>query len=370
MIQTGQLIFLNCPVVFLPHHNLLKMTNKISVTSKILLIISAVLLVISLFVPLWQIDLDAPQYPEGLMLEIWANKIAGNVDIINGLNHYIGMKTLHTEDFIEFKILPYIISIYAVLFLLTAWIARKKMLYAALILFIVFGVVSMVDFWMWEYDYGHNLDPNAAIQVPGMAYQPPLIGFKQLLNFGAYSMPSTGGWCFVIAGLLVLFAVAKEAGWLNKFIMNKKKTLVMTASFALLFMASCNNHEPQPIKLNTDNCDYCRMTISDGKFAAEIITQKGRVYKFDDLSCMLDYASEQDANTVKNYYVNDYLKNNELIDATASWYVHHNKIKSPMSGNTAAFSSEENAREYAAELNVKPFGWAELNNENSHEHHH
>ena len=76
---------------------------------RILLIISGVLLVIVLFVPLWQIQLSAPQYPEGLVLKLYPNKIAGSVDIINGLNHYIGMKTLHTKDFIEFTILPFII---------------------------------------------------------------------------------------------------------------------------------------------------------------------------------------------------------------------------------------------------------------------
>ena len=63
----------------------------------------------------------------------------------------------------------------------------------------------MYDFWRWEYNYGHNLNPDAAIIVPGMAYQPPLIGFKQLLNFGAYSMPDIGGWIFVSAGALVTF---------------------------------------------------------------------------------------------------------------------------------------------------------------------
>jgi hypothetical protein len=52
----------------------------------------------------------------------------------------------------------------------------------------------MIDFWLWEYDYGHNLNPNAPIIVPGMSYQPPLLGFKQLLNFGAYSYPDVGGW--------------------------------------------------------------------------------------------------------------------------------------------------------------------------------
>ena len=180
--------------------------NTITPLSKSLLIIAAVFLIISLFVPIWSIYLDAPQYPEGLSLKIWANKIAGDVDIINGLNHYIGMKTLHTEDFIEFTLLPYIISAYALLFLFAAKVAKRKFLYFVLAAFVVFGIAAMVDFWLWEYDYGHNLDPNAAIKVPGMAYQPPLIGFKQLLNFGAYSIPNIGGWLFVGAGLLLVAA--------------------------------------------------------------------------------------------------------------------------------------------------------------------
>ncbi len=185
-------------------------TNKISGLSKMLLFGGAICLVISLFTPIWNIYLDAPQYPEGLSLQIWANKIAGDVDIINGLNHYIGMKTLHTDDFIEFTVLPYIIAVYAVLFLLSAIIGNKKLLYGLFIAFLLFGIVAMVDFWKWEYDYGHNLDPNAAIKVPGMSYQPPLIGFKQLLNFGAFSIPAVGGWLFITAGLFALSASVIE----------------------------------------------------------------------------------------------------------------------------------------------------------------
>ena len=68
----------------------------------------------------------------------------------------------------------------------------------------------MVDFYRWNYNYGHNLDPNAAIIVPGMSYQPPLIGYKQLLNFGAYSMPATGGMLFITTGILLLLVVLIE----------------------------------------------------------------------------------------------------------------------------------------------------------------
>lgn len=196
------------------------MDYHITKISRLLLVLASVCLVSAIFLPIWRIELDAPQYPEGLMMLIYADKLGGQVDIINGLNHYIGMQTLHAENFIEFTVLPYIIGFYALLSLLTALIGRKKMLYITFGAFVLFGILAMADFWRWEYNYGHNLDPNAAIIVPGMSYQPPLIGFKQLLNFGAYSIPDMGGWLFIVAGALMLLAVLIE-----KKIFSRKKTL-------------------------------------------------------------------------------------------------------------------------------------------------
>jgi copper chaperone NosL len=158
--------------------------SKIKIWMGALIIVSGIMLIGVLYVPMWYIDLDAPQYPEGLQLQIFPDKIGGNVDIINGLNHYIGMKTLHTEDFIEFTVLPYIIGFFAGTFILAGLIRNRKLIRSLLGLFILFGIIAMVDFWRWEYNYGHNLDPNAAIIVPGMAYQPPLIGSEILQRQG------------------------------------------------------------------------------------------------------------------------------------------------------------------------------------------
>ncbi len=182
-------------------------------------ILCGLALIVVLFVPLWQIELAAPQYPEGLVLKMYPNKLAGNVDVINGLNHYIGMKTLHANNFIEFTILPYIIGFFAAFCFLVAIINKRKWLTGLLISFVLFGVIAMIDFYRWNYNYGHDLDPNAAIQVPGMSYQPPLIGYKQLLNFGAYSIPDIGGWIFISVGLLLLTAIIiqykkKRKAWL------------------------------------------------------------------------------------------------------------------------------------------------------------
>ena len=183
---------------------------KISGLSKVLLLITAVLFASSLLVPMWQIQLEAPQYPEGLVLRLHANKIGGDVEIINGLNHYIGMATLHTENFFEFTILPYIIGGFAIISILLIFIAKRKAVLSFLLLYVTFVILAAIDFYRWNYEYGHNLDPNAAIKVPGMAYQPPLIGYKQLLNFGAYSIPDTGGWMLVVAGGILFAIVLKE----------------------------------------------------------------------------------------------------------------------------------------------------------------
>ena len=191
-------------------------TNSLSKLSIILLSISGIGLVISIFVPIWAIYLEAPQYPEGLGMFLHANKITGDYEIINGLNHYIGMKEIHQEDFWEFKILPYALGFFAALAFLTVLLNNKKWLYFFAALFLIFGVAFMVDFYLWEYDYGHNLNPNAAIVVPGMSYQPPLLGFKQLLNFGAYSYPDIGGWIMFAVGIISLVLSVLEFKSSNK----------------------------------------------------------------------------------------------------------------------------------------------------------
>lgn len=190
--------------------------NSLSKLSKILLITSGIGLIISIFVPLWAIYLEAPQYPEGLGMFLHANKITGDYEIINGLNHYIGMKEIHQEDFWEFKILPYALGFFAALAFLTVFLNNKKWLYFFAVLFLIFGVAFMVDFYLWEYDYGHNLNPNAAIVVPGMSYQPPLFGFKQLLNFGAYSYPDIGGWIMFGVGIILVVLSYLEIKSSNK----------------------------------------------------------------------------------------------------------------------------------------------------------
>ena len=186
--------------------------------SKIIIIFASLLLIISFFFPIWYIDLEAPQYPEGIGLEIWLNKITGqnpnDLNNINGLNHYIGMKEIVPDAIPELKIMPFIIIFLIVFGLISGISGKRSLVYIWIVLFFVIAAVGLYDFYMWEYDYGHDLNPHAAIKIPGMAYQPPLIGSKMLLNFNAISMPHIGSYILVAA--VVLAAVALYLDKKNK----------------------------------------------------------------------------------------------------------------------------------------------------------
>ncbi|MBN2732737.1 MAG: hypothetical protein JXR26_09935 [Balneolaceae bacterium] len=158
--------------------------------------LAALLLIGVYFFPIWSIGMEAPQYPEGIGMNITVNDINGkhphDLENINGLNHYIGMKPITPESIPELKIMPFIFAFLIVSGLAIAWMGNRKWVLIWLGIFVLFALTGLVDFYLWGYDYGHNLNPNAPIKVPGMTYQPPLIGSKQLLNINATSMPHIG----------------------------------------------------------------------------------------------------------------------------------------------------------------------------------
>ncbi len=319
-------------------------SKSIQKSVRIILTLCGIGLVAVLFFPLWKIDLVAPQYPEGLVLLIYPHKLSGNVDIINGLNHYIGMKTLHTADFFEFAILPWIIIIFSLLFFIVSIVGKRKWYYWLFILFVAFGILAMYDFWQWEYNYGHNLNPDAAIIVPGMAYQPPLIGFKQLLNFGAYSIPDIGGWIFIAVGLLLLVGLLIEWKTAKRIRKNSGKISIF---ILILTLASCNS-KPNPIQIGRDQCSSCKMTISDEKFGAVIFTKKGKTFCFDDMHCMLAFKNAKyiETDNIKDIYITNYCKEHQLVKLSNAIILTSDQFKSPMNGNTVAFDNMDSAKKY------------------------
>lgn len=331
--------------------------STISTFSRLALLLVMVLFFASLFYPIWRIELWAPQYPEGLALQLHANKIGGDVEIINGLNHYIGMKTLHTENFPEFSFLSYIIGLFGVAALIVGVTSRRKALYWLFGAYVLFGMLAALDFYRWNYQYGHDLDPNAAIRVPGMAYQPPMIGYKQLLNFGAYSIPDVGGWMLIGAFVLLTTAVFIEIKLHRRLRNSAAPTAIVVL---LLALSSCGKRGPVPIMPSVDQCAFCKMTISDVKYGAEAITDKGRIYKFDDIACMRNYCNENTQLQIATFYVSDFADSSRLIVATEASFISGGSIVTPMHGGIIAFSSAEEANATAKTMGATPITWEKI----------
>jgi copper chaperone NosL len=185
----------------------------LTVRARVLVAVAALLLLPMFFTPIWRVYLQAPQYPEGIGMQIWINTVTGikenDLDNINNLNHYIGMKRIEPDAIPELRIMPFIVGALVLTGAAAAALGRRRLAQGWVALFLVVSLAGLADFWKWEYDYGHDLDmENAIIKVPGMTYQPPLIGSKQLLNFTATSIPGPGGIAAMVAlGLGVLALV-------------------------------------------------------------------------------------------------------------------------------------------------------------------
>ena len=179
--------------------------------SKYFFIAGALALLLVFKSPIWRITLEAPQYPQGVTMYIYINKIGGSsrgtLQNINILNHYVGMKPIDPGSIPELKYFPKIIIVMSLLGVVAGFFNNRKIWIGWIILLLLLCTAGMYDFYLWEYDYGHNLDPDAPIMVPGMTYQPPLIGSKMLLNFIAISLPHYGSIFILLSFLLTIAAV-------------------------------------------------------------------------------------------------------------------------------------------------------------------
>ncbi len=176
-----------------------------------LLILAGLLLLLLFVFPMWRITLLAPQYPDGVHMYIHINKIGGKtpgtLQNINILNHYIGMKPIEPDSIPELTYFPYIVVGFTILAILFALINWKPLYVIWLVLFVLALTLALYDFYLWEYDYGHNLADNAPMKFEDESFQPPLFGSKTLLNFIAKSYPHIGGYFIMLSLVLSAFAI-------------------------------------------------------------------------------------------------------------------------------------------------------------------
>lgn len=176
------------------------------------MVLGATLPLLLFVFPIWNITLEAPQYPIPLGMNIYINDFADmhphDIKNINLMNHYVGMKYI-PESIPEFKIFPIVVVAMTILGVFFGFLGKPNLYLIWLVLMIILGCVGMYDFYLWEHDYGHDLNPKAIMKFTNpdgsiMGFQPPVFGSKDILNFRAHSYPRWGA-LFLAMGMALSF---------------------------------------------------------------------------------------------------------------------------------------------------------------------
>ena len=175
-------------------------------TPTLLFTAAAILLIVSIFFPYWQLTLNAPQYPGGLTIEAYLNHLEGDVGEIDGLNHYIGMRPLAEAAPFEKSIS--IIGVFAVALLILAAIFVHTQWVILLVLpALFFPIIFLADLQFWLANFGTNLDPTAPLSSSVDPFVPPVLFEGKIAQFSTWSMPSIGLWMAFAASILIIIGL-------------------------------------------------------------------------------------------------------------------------------------------------------------------
>jgi copper chaperone NosL len=295
-------------------------------------------------------------------MTIWLNHIGGDLSSINLLNHYIGMKHITPAAIPELSILPKALLGLMALGIVAAAVNRAWALVTWIGALIVAGLGGMADFYRWGYDYGHNLNPDAPIKIPGMSYQPPLLGHKQILNIDAYSYPSFGTVAILVAvglAILALLWPRIQLRWRGpssaRGASSRAASLLFVFALAGWSASGCIS-QAEPIHVGQEHCGTCKMTIADERFGGEIITQKGKIYKFDSLECLADYYQKNQA-IVRSVYVMDFLARGKLVAAERAFFLKSERLEGPMGHGAAASVDRSGLEQLQKKLSGEVLVW-------------
>ena len=136
---------------------------------------------------------------------------------------------------------------------------------------------------------------------------------------------------------------------------------VVFVLLTMLILASCGS-EPEPINYGHDECEFCRMLITDNKYGAELVTDKGKIYKFDSIECMIEFSLVKNTlgDTNNKLLITDFDNPDNLVDARNSFYVKNDKFRSPMGLNVTAFNGEEQVQKFISENGGEKLSWVEV----------
>ncbi|MEO8563412.1 MAG: nitrous oxide reductase accessory protein NosL [bacterium] len=329
--------------------------------------LAALLVLGTFFVPLWRIQLHAPQYPEGLGMLIRLNTITGmkppDLDNINGLNHYIGMKTIDPTAIPVLTVMPWVAGGLALVALLAALTGVRVLLAGWLAAFALAGAAGMFEFYRWSYDYGHNLAPDAIIKVPGMTYQPPLIGSKALLNFVADSWPATGGWLAAAAfvlGALALWLGRRSSAGVAATRSGVRGAAPVVAVMLVAALLGCTTNDPAPIAYGRADCDVCRMRITDQRFGGELVSQTGKVHQFDSIECLANYTAAS-SSPPRSLWVSDFEHPGTLLPVSRARFIRRAGPSAGMGANLLAVAATTDTTALRAKFGeVTAMSWDDI----------
>lgn len=368
---------------------------KVTLRQRLVLALAALILLPVFLTPIWTIRLVAPQYPEGMGMYIGVSEVWGHdehdIQNINILNHYIGMKPIDPDGIPELDIFPPILWGIIIAGLMAAAIGRRWAMTAWLVGFVGLAIAGFVDFYLWMLDYGHNLDPQAAIKIPGMTYTPPLIGSKQLLNITASSWPAIGslflGASLALGGWAVVSSFRRSSGGAKPTAGGETAaarrpaeaahfapamTVVALVAGSLL-LGACTS-EPATddhVMVRTSESDimvygastdpYCGEVVDRVRWGGEIRTIDGEVLHFRSVECMAGFMLENEltADDVASIRAVDFPDGWRLIDVEDARFLHTPNLASPARKrlNVMAISTDKMARNLQDAYAGPLLGW-------------
>jgi hypothetical protein len=169
----------------------------------VLFLLAALLLLVSIFLPYWTLTLNAPQYPAGLSVDAFLNRVEGDVSEIDGLNHYIGMRPLAEAAQFERSISIIGVAVLVLLVLAAVFVHSR---WAALLALpaLLFPLIFLADLQFWLANFGQNLDPTAPVSSSVKPFTPPVLFTGRIAQFSTTAVPGPGLWLAIIASILIL----------------------------------------------------------------------------------------------------------------------------------------------------------------------
>jgi copper chaperone NosL len=238
-------------------------------------------------------------------------------------------------------------------------------LYGWFATFVLVAIAGLADFWRWSWDFGHNLDMDTAIiKVPGMVYQPPIIGTKQILNFHASSWPHWGGVAACLAMVLAAVAVLVE---LRRSRVERpaprrvlKPSSVAAALVGLLMIGCRTGDVPHLAYDDSESCAVCRMAVTDNRYGAALVRTTGKTVRFDSIECLASFYSQLAAGESAGVtaWVTDFTMPGTLMRADSARYLKSDSRRaSPMGKGLLAVAHDADATRLQSEWEGTLLEW-------------